>query len=207
MVGTKSRSTGGYRRVNSGKMARHHIGIALDNHHLASFRDGPFRQIKPVEHAGLLVHRGFGSVQVLRTFIVVTQPPRSKAHGLSGDISNGPHHTTAETVIDPAVSFTDHSRIDQFRDGESLSGEVLGQRIERGRGKTDAKLLGSELIETLLGEKISPALRFWFVDFCAKKLLRGLVHLEKSRSFLAVVGCLTVLVMEGVAHPLGQPLH
>ncbi len=141
------------------EVARHHIGIALDHHHLPLLPDRGLGQVQPVEHLGLLVQGRFGGVEVLGALVVVVEPARAKADHLARHVADRPHQAPAEAVVDLArLPLGDQARCSQFRLGEALGAQVVGQ-VGPALGRiADAELLGDVSPEAALQQEVAPDL-------------------------------------------------
>ena len=95
---------------DAGEMARHDVGVPLDDDDLVAAGDVALREVEPVEHLGLLVDRRLGGVEVLGAVVVLEEPARAEAQHLPRDIADGPHDAAAEAVVDAPLSLRDEAR-------------------------------------------------------------------------------------------------
>ena len=137
-------------------MTRHHVGITLDDDDLSLLGDIALGEIQTIENTGLVIHRSLRGVQVFRALIVLTELSCAKTDGLPRHISNRPHQSPSETVVDASVSLGDQPRIQELLDGETHCNEVFGERVV-GRGRiAHPKTLRRESIEAALPQKSPP---------------------------------------------------
>ena len=109
MIGAERRAARGDRGRHAGQVARHDVGVPLDHDDAMTSGDLALGEVEPVEHLCLLVERCLGGVEVLRTVVVIEQAPCSEADDLAGHVADRPDDTTAEAVVDAALTLRDES--------------------------------------------------------------------------------------------------
>ena len=121
-------SAGGDGGVNTGQVARHHIGVAFDNDDLLLLADWCFGKVDSVEHFVLVVDRRIGTVVILWTLIGFEQLAGTKTDHGTALIMNRPHEASAIKVIHPTgfLALSHQSGIQQLLIGEPHGLEVIG---------------------------------------------------------------------------------
>ena len=104
MFGPKSRSTRGYGLRDTADVGGHDVGITFDNNRALRLSDRTFRKVEPVKHFILVIHGSFWGVEVFGALVVVKQFASPEPNHTPGDVPDGPHETTSETVIVTAPS-------------------------------------------------------------------------------------------------------
>ena len=100
VVVAEGRAAGGDGGRHAGEVARHHVGVALDDHRLRRLRDLATGQVEAVEHLALLVERGLGGVEVLRLDpVVVEDPPGPEADRVAARLPDRPEQPPPEAVV------------------------------------------------------------------------------------------------------------
>ena len=105
--------------VMPGQMARHHVGVALDDDDAVIARDVALGEIEPVEHLRLAVDRRLGGVEVLRPLVVVVELARTEADHLARHVADRPDRAPAEPVVHAALSLRDEPGGAQLLVGEA----------------------------------------------------------------------------------------
>ena len=188
VVDTERGAAGGDRGRDPGEMAGHHVGVALDDHHLLALGDVATCQVEPVEHLALVEDEGLGRVEVLGALIVVEQLARAEADGLAGDVADRPDHPTAETVVAVApIARREQPGGGEFVGREPLLHERVLERVERLRRVPDAEAIGGGLVESAGTEEIATRLRARFGELRAEELLGRSVGGQQAGT-VAVVG-------------------
>ncbi len=132
VVDAERGATGRDRSVHPSHMAGHHVGVSLNDHGTARRSHRLLGDVQPVEHRGLFVERRLGGVQVFgRDLVVVIQPPRAKAHGVTGDVADGPDHASAKPIVEPALAPAGKTSCDQLVLGEPFVPKVSRQGSTR----------------------------------------------------------------------------
>ncbi len=143
VVRTKRRAAGRHSCAHPGKVARHDIRVTLHNNQLTALGDLPLGEVDPVEHQRLLVERGFRSIEVFGALVFLEQFAGAKAHGVSGNIPNGPDEPAPEAVID-ALSIVrrdaEHTGQLQLVMRKALGGQMAEEPVPALGGKANTKL-------------------------------------------------------------------
>ena len=122
-------------------MGSHDIGVALNNDNPASLSDFFLRKIQTVQDLGLVINRRFGSVEVLRGFLVlIVQTPGTKTNSRTRNITDWPHQPSTETVIKSAITPSRQTGSFNLLIGEPLRTKVTRKRIPRGRRVANPKV-------------------------------------------------------------------
>ena len=108
-----------------GQMARHHVGVALDDNRLLGAGDVSLGQIHAVQQVRLLEDRCLRRVQVLGSMpVVLEQPTRAKPHGITGDVSDRPQQPADESVDQALPTVTGQSGRAQLVIGEAAPAQM-----------------------------------------------------------------------------------
>ena len=109
----------------AGKMARHHIGVALNDNSLPTQGDLALCLVDGVEHLALLVKLGLRRVQVLGLHgVVVAQAARTETDDVAGDVVDRPHDPAAETIDRAALTLAGEPGLHQLVVGEAAAAQV-----------------------------------------------------------------------------------
>ena len=140
---------------HAGQVARHHVGVALDDDRLRRLRDLATGQVDAVEHLALLVERGLGGVEVLRLDpVVVEDPPGPEADRVAARLPDRPEQPAPEAVVRRPPDRDEPGR-DLLLLGEALLPQVPQQRLALAGGEPDAELSGRGLVEAPLPEELA----------------------------------------------------
>ena len=186
-------------------MAGHHIRVALNNDHLARFSNVFLGQIEPVKHSGLVIHRGFRGIQILRALVVVVKLPGPKTNRCPRDIADGPDQSAAEAVIGAPVTLGHKSGLSDLSDGESRSGEFLRQGVIRLWCIAHTKPLSRKGIKASLPQEDATFLSIRGSQLAFKELFGQRVSRQQAGSITGVSGLTPFFVMKGVADGSRQP--
>src|SRR5664280_249798 len=122
-------AAGGHRGLDAGKLTGHHVRVALDHDRLAIPGDCLLGEVKAIEHERLLVDRRLAGVEVLGLDpVIIEQTPCAKTHHIAGDIADGPHQATTESVIEAAPA-SGQPAPDDLVVGETLGPQVSGELL------------------------------------------------------------------------------
>ena len=153
VVGAEGRAARRDRGRDAGEVARHHVGVALDDDDAVIARDVALGEIEPVEHLRLVVDRGLGRVEVLRPVVVVVQPPRAEADHLTGHVADRPDHAAAEAVVDAALSLRDEAGAAELLIREARRAQRGVHARPAARRVADAEVRGGAGVEAPLAEE------------------------------------------------------
>ncbi|MPM25025.1 hypothetical protein SDC9_71514 [bioreactor metagenome] len=153
VIGSERRATRSHSSVDAGEVARHHVGVALDDDRLGLLADRLPGQVESVQHMRLLVDDGLRGVQVLRGHpVVVENSSRPETeHGL-GRVLDRPDHPALEVV--PA-RLTDQPGPDQLLIAESGAMQMIVQGFAILGGISHAEVLGGFPIETAAVDELA----------------------------------------------------
>src|SRR5699024_11119578 len=124
--------------------------------------------------------RGLGGVEVLGPLVVFQQAPRAEADGVAGDVTDRPHQTAPETVVDAAPALRDQPAGGQLRLGEAAAPEHAGQRVPALGGEPHPEAGGGLLVEAAFGEEASAHLGGRGVELLAVVLLGDRVGVQQA---------------------------
>ena len=113
---------------HAGQRERHHVGVALADHHLAPGDDLALRPVQPVQQPRLLVDRCLGRVLVLRS--VAVERATAEADRFAARVPDREHQPAAELVLQLLRAV--HERepgVDDVLARELLVLQVLAQRV------------------------------------------------------------------------------
>ena len=186
MVHTKSRTAGRHRRLNTGKIHGHHIGIALNHHHMARFENALPRLVDTKENLILVVQLRVRRVDVLGfNLVLVVQLARTETQRPASNIANRPGQTSAEIVVHAVIALASDTGIHHFLVGKALGSQVAHQIVPAERRITAAKLLTLSLGKVASGEQLAGWQGFVAEKIISKEFLRLLAHLQQARTWRA----------------------
>ena len=210
MLGAEGGAAGRDGGPDAREVGGHHVGVALDDHHLMLGGDLLAGDVQAVEHVGLVVDRGLGCVEVLGALVGLQQFPGAEADGVAGDVADRPHQAAAEAVVDTALPFGHQPAGDEFRLGEAARAQHSGERVPAFGGEAHPEGGGGILVEATFGEEPATHLRRRCGELFAEVLLGDGVRIQKSAPGAEVgsvgAAAAAVLVVQLDAIATGQHL-
>ena len=130
VVFTESGTAACDRISHTGGMGSHDVRVAFDDNDLAVSCNFFLRKIEAIEDLRLVIDRSFRGIEVLRRILVlIVQTPSAKANRRTRNVTDWPHKSAAETIIEATVSASCKSCNLDFLIGKALGPQVTGKRI------------------------------------------------------------------------------
>ncbi len=200
----------GHRRGHPGLVQGHHVGVALDDHHLVSPGDLAFGLVQTEQHLRLLEDRALAGVEVLRLDgVVVEQAAGAEPDDVPAPVLDRPHQPPVEPVDGTAPALLGDLRLVQLGQLEAVAQQVFGQLVPATGGEPAAEALRRGAVETALGQERARGLGLRGLQLLGVELLGGLVHLHQPHPGAPVAAGrgAAALVGQVQADPVGQALH
>jgi hypothetical protein len=154
VIGPEGGATGGHGGLDTGQVAGHDVGVALDDHGPALAGDLPLGEVDAVEHLRLLVDRGLRRVEVLGLdAVVVEQAAGAEADDVRCDVPDRPDQPSPEPVVDASLAAGGDSARDEVVLGEAPAPQVTHERITGARRETDAEPVRRVAVEAAVREE------------------------------------------------------
>ena len=120
VLGAERGAAGGDRGRHAGQVHGHHVGVALDDDHLAALGDLALGQVEPEQHLRLAVDGGLGGVEVLGLDpVVVEEPAGAEADDVAAEVADRPQQPAVEPVDRAAPALLAQPGLDQLVEREA----------------------------------------------------------------------------------------